>query len=182
VGACRRAGVEPFVGRLTSLLRPRRTKRAKGCVSAWSIRDGPLSPHSNHSDRRDRALQSPLPHSSRQPIDLAHLATGLPELSDQVGEVILCDVVKTALLSRFCNDRQTASILHALHQTRSAHSRFRLAASPLSSNAPKTYSFCGCRLCRLTEGRSVPRERSVRPLVEERQAIAWRDTLWRSRN
>jgi hypothetical protein len=43
-------------------------------------------------NRCDRGLQSPLPHSSRQPIDLAHLATGLRELSDQVGEVILCDV------------------------------------------------------------------------------------------
>ena len=49
--------------------------------------------------RCDPALQSPLPRSSRQPIDLAHLVTGLRELSDRVGEVILCDVGRMASLS-----------------------------------------------------------------------------------
>ena len=40
--------------------------KPSSCSSEW-----PLSPHSGHSDRGDPALQSPLPHSSHQPIDLA---------------------------------------------------------------------------------------------------------------
>jgi hypothetical protein len=61
--------------------------------------DDAFPPHSGHSDRCDRGLQSPLPHSSRQPIDLAHLVTRLRELSDRVEEAILCDVQRMALLS-----------------------------------------------------------------------------------
>ena len=79
----------PEVGTPKHCCQPSRPTRV--CESGI---ERPLSPHSGHSDRCDRALQSPLPHSSSS----ANWRRVSASLSDRVGEVLTCDVGNVALL------------------------------------------------------------------------------------